>query len=155
MDLLKVAIDNLLERNLAPVTKPKLQLQKTFLREWRRARNISQEAAARELNITRSLLSQLENAKSPYTQRLIERAAALYGCSPAEILAGPTATVNVEMLYRTIVVIEQSRPEIDLHEKARTVATLYHFMTADHQLLFNPEIAEQFLRRALDEQQPS
>src|SRR3546814_15460356 len=61
------------EQYVAPVAKPKLNLQKTFLRYRRRHAKLSQESAADQLNVSRGLLSQLENAKTPYTQRSEER----------------------------------------------------------------------------------
>lgn len=91
---------------MAPIAKPKVQLQKTFLREWRRSNNFSQADAARELRISRPLLSQIENAKSPYTQRLIESAAQLYKCTPAEILGGP-GVVNFEILRQSIKAVDE------------------------------------------------
>lgn len=71
---------------MAPVKKPKKQLQKTFLREWREFRNLSQEAAASRLNISRTLLSKIERAKSPYTQSFMENAADAYGCEVADLI---------------------------------------------------------------------
>jgi transcriptional regulator with XRE-family HTH domain len=71
---------------MAPVKKTKQQLQQTFLREWREYKNLSQEAAASRLNVSRTLLSKIENAKSPYTQRFLENAAAAYGCEVADLI---------------------------------------------------------------------
>lgn len=72
---------------MAPVTKPKRPLRQTFLREWREHAGLDQEEAATELDISRTLLSKIENARSPYSQRILERAAEVYGCTPAELLA--------------------------------------------------------------------
>ena len=115
---------------MAPIAKPKMQLQKTFLREWRRRSNLSQDAAARELNISRPLLSQIENAKSPYTQRLVENAAVLYGCTPAEILAGP-GVLNFDLLKTSIESVDEIciRQRVDATistaEKATMVVNFY------------------------------
>lgn len=76
---------------MAPVKKPKQQLQRTFLKEWREFNNLSQEAAASRLNISRALLSKIENAKSPYSQAFMENAAVAYGCEvPDLIIRNPT-----------------------------------------------------------------
>ena len=69
---------------------------------------LSQEEAAKELQVSRGLLSQIENAKSPYTQRLLERAAEVYGCSPTELLSGPKHLVNADLLRRIIVEVENA-----------------------------------------------
>ena len=61
---------------MAPVKKPKRALNRTFLKEWREHRQLTQEQAADRLNISRALLSKIENAKSPYSQGFIEAAAA-------------------------------------------------------------------------------
>ncbi|MBW3095666.1 helix-turn-helix domain-containing protein [Pseudohoeflea coraliihabitans] len=71
---------------MPPVRKPKRQLRRTFLREWREHLNITQEQAAESLNISRSLLSKIENAQSPYSQGLIEAASDYYGVSVASLL---------------------------------------------------------------------
>lgn len=62
-------------------------LQRTFLRDWREHRELTQEQAAEKLNISRALLSKIENAKSPYTQGLLEQAAEVYQCSVADLVA--------------------------------------------------------------------
>lgn len=72
--------------DMAPIKKPKQQLQRTFLKEWREYHNLSQEAAASRLNISRTLLSKIENAKSPYTQQFMENAAVAYGCEVPDLI---------------------------------------------------------------------
>lgn len=81
---------------MAPIKKPKQQLQRTFLKEWREFHNLSQEAAASRLNISRTLLSKIENAKSPYSQQLLENAAVAYGCEvPDLIIRNPNSKDSV------------------------------------------------------------
>lgn len=72
--------------NMAPVKKKPHRLGKTHLREWRTYRNLSQEAAASRLEVSRTLLSKVENAKSPYTQQLLEKAALAYGVEVVDLL---------------------------------------------------------------------
>ena len=95
------------EHQVAPVSKPKVNLQKTFLRYWRRNASLSQEDAAARLRISRGLLSQLENAKTPYSQRLLEQAAIVYRCTPAELIAGPNC-INLDVLEKSIEMVEHS-----------------------------------------------
>lgn len=71
---------------MAPVKKPKPELQRTYLKEWREARKMTQEAAAAQLDVSRALLSKIENAKSPYSQPLLEKAAKAYRCETVELL---------------------------------------------------------------------
>ena len=71
---------------MAPVTKPRRKLSRTFLREWREYRGLTQEQAVERLNISRALLSKIENAKSPYTQGFMEAAAEAYGCEVADLI---------------------------------------------------------------------
>lgn len=71
---------------MAPVAKPKRKLGRTHLREWREYKGLTQEQAAERLNISRTLLSKIENAKSPYTQGFMEAAAEAYGCEVADLI---------------------------------------------------------------------
>lgn len=71
---------------MAPVPKPKRQLGRTFLRQWREYRMLTQEQAAERLNVSRTLLSKIENAKSPYTQGFMEAAAEAYRCEVADLI---------------------------------------------------------------------
>jgi transcriptional regulator with XRE-family HTH domain len=71
---------------MAPVAKPKRKLSRTFLKEWREYHRLTQEQAAERLNISRTLLSKIENAKSPYTQGFMEAAAEAYNCEVADLI---------------------------------------------------------------------
>ena len=71
---------------MAPVAKPRRVLTRTFLKEWRESRQLTQEQAAERLNISRTLLSKIENAKSPYTQGFMQAAAEAYRCDVADLI---------------------------------------------------------------------
>lgn len=71
---------------MAPVSKPKADLGEHFLREWRDHREIGQQQAADAINVSRTLLSKIENSQSPYLQPQIEGLANLYRCKPADLL---------------------------------------------------------------------
>ncbi|NEI71046.1 helix-turn-helix domain-containing protein [Rhizobium lusitanum] len=143
-----------MEKKVAPIAKPKHQLQKTYLREWRRLRGISQEKAAVELNVSRPLLSQIENAKSPYTQRLLERASEVYGCTPTELLCGPKHSFDFDLLFRVVVSIEESAAKLELssrvspQHKAKAIIELYKFGSTNDSRPPTPEQAIEFLSRA-------
>ncbi|MBN9065744.1 MAG: helix-turn-helix transcriptional regulator [Rhizobiales bacterium] len=72
---------------MAPVKKKLGPLGRTFLKEWRDHAGLDQETAAARLNISRTLLSKIEGAKSPYTQRHLEAASEIYGRKPCELIA--------------------------------------------------------------------
>lgn len=71
---------------MARVAKPKATLGRTYFREWRESCNLSQEAAADRLQISRTMLSKIETGKQQYNQTLLELAAKAYGTDPASIL---------------------------------------------------------------------
>jgi transcriptional regulator with XRE-family HTH domain len=72
--------------NMAPIQKTLNELGPHYFRQWREHRGLSQEQAAAELDVSRELISKIENRKSPYTQRMLEAAAAIYQCTPADLL---------------------------------------------------------------------
>lgn len=73
--------------NMAPVKKELRPLGPTFLKEWREHADLDQETAAARLNVSRTLLSKIEGQKSPYSQRIIELAAEIYGArTPADLI---------------------------------------------------------------------
>lgn len=79
---------------MAPVPKPRRSLSRTHLREWREYRGLTQKQAAERLNVSRTLLSKIENAKSPYTQGFMEAAADAYRCDVADlIMRDPTSPI--------------------------------------------------------------
>ncbi len=66
--------------------KPKPILRRTFLRQWREYRNLTQDQAVERLGIDRSQLSRIENGQSPYNQAFLEAAAMAYRCEPSDLL---------------------------------------------------------------------
>lgn len=68
------------------MTPKKQPLRRTFLRQWRDYRNLTQEAAAARIGVDRSLMSKIESGRSPYTQNFLEAAAIAYLCEPADLL---------------------------------------------------------------------
>lgn len=71
---------------MAPVKKPKPILGKHFLQEWREYKEVGQQEAASAINLSRTMLSKIENAEHPYQQQYVEGLARLYRCSPAELI---------------------------------------------------------------------
>lgn len=71
---------------MPPRARPKPQRRRTFLREWREYRHLTQEQAAERLDIEQPTLSRIERGISPYSQDFLERAAFAYMCEPADLL---------------------------------------------------------------------
>jgi len=62
------------------------QRRRTFIREWRKYREISQEDLAHAANMSAGNLSVLENGKINYTQETLERLADALDCEPGDLL---------------------------------------------------------------------
>lgn len=60
--------------------------RRTFIRQWRKHKRLTLEQVAEELNVTFSLISQLERGETNYTQPMLEALATLFGCEPADLL---------------------------------------------------------------------
>src|SRR5690606_28130092 len=60
--------------------------RRTFLREWREFRDLTQEQAAERIDITQGQLSRIERGQAPYSQGLLEAAAEAYQCEPWDLL---------------------------------------------------------------------
>lgn len=71
---------------MPPRSRPKTKRRRTFLREWREYRNLTQEQAADRLDIEQPTLSRVERGITPYSQDFLERAAFAYMCDPADLL---------------------------------------------------------------------
>lgn len=65
--------------------KPR-QLRRTYLREWRKYRHLTQEQAAERIGIDYSTLGRIERGLVPYSQGLLEAAALAYNCEPWDLL---------------------------------------------------------------------
>ena len=72
---------------MAPVKKTHAPLQATFLAAWREHRKMNQDEAAAKIDVSRTLLSKMEQGKSPYSQRTLEGLARIYECEPADLLS--------------------------------------------------------------------
>ena len=66
--------------------RQKHQRNRTFLREWRLHRHLTQERAAERLGIDQSTLSRIERGQHPYDQDFLETAAEAYRCEPADLI---------------------------------------------------------------------
>lgn len=71
---------------MPPVRKPKPRFRRTFLKEWREYRELTQEQAAERVGMDRSNLSRVERGEVPYSQALLEAASEAYRCEPWDLL---------------------------------------------------------------------
>ncbi len=78
-------------------TRFKLPRQRTYLREWRKAKGWTQDVLAEELGISGSQLSRIERAEQAYNQDLLEHAANLLGCSTADLIMRPPGSEGGEL----------------------------------------------------------
>ena len=60
--------------------------RKTFVRQWREARNLTLERLAERVGVTHATLSRLERGESPYSQQLMEKLAEALGTDVASLL---------------------------------------------------------------------
>jgi transcriptional regulator with XRE-family HTH domain len=71
------------------VKKELASLGRTYIAEWRESRDMTQEELAEGINMSRSTLSKIETADSPYTQRTLEAIASVLKCKPYDLLREP------------------------------------------------------------------
>ena len=74
---------------------------RTFLREWRKVRHLTQIQAAERVGIRQSTLSKIERGQLPYDQDFLERAALAYGAHEAADLLtiDPTLPRETDILH--------------------------------------------------------
>lgn len=58
----------------------------TFLRNWRKFRELTLQRAADRLDIDYTTLGRIERGEVPYNQDLLERLAMAYGCEVTDLL---------------------------------------------------------------------
>ncbi len=72
---------------MARQKKPTHHREKTYLKEWRKFRGLSQEAMAERVEIDRTTYNRIERGVLPYNQDTLERMAHAIGCDAADLLA--------------------------------------------------------------------
>lgn len=64
---------------------------------------MNQDEVAARIGVSRTLLSKIETAKSPYSQRTLEALAGVYGCDPADLLSiHPVEKISGEQEITTL-----------------------------------------------------
>lgn len=64
----------------------KQRKRRTFLREWRKHRGLTQERLAERAGVSQGMISQLETGESDYTGELLEKLADALQCEPADLI---------------------------------------------------------------------
>ncbi|KQZ00871.1 hypothetical protein ASD45_08390 [Pseudolabrys sp. Root1462] len=71
--------------------KPSARRRKTFIREWREFRDLTQDRLAERLEMSKAQLSRIETGLQPYSQDFLEACADALGTDPASlIMRNPT-----------------------------------------------------------------
>lgn len=65
------------------------ELQKWYLREWRKHRGMTQEQLAEAIDSTKQTVSRMESGTRTYNQPFLEACADALKCRPADLLNGP------------------------------------------------------------------
>lgn len=60
--------------------------QRHFIKEWRKARGLTQEQLAERIGVTKSYVSKIEANKRRYDQPFLEAAAEVLRASPADLI---------------------------------------------------------------------
>lgn len=60
--------------------------QRTFIKEWRKFRRLSQEQLAERMDMSQEMISRLERGTVNYTQPVLEAAAEALNCQPADLI---------------------------------------------------------------------
>jgi transcriptional regulator with XRE-family HTH domain len=81
-----------------------------YLREWRKARGLTQEALADMIGVDRTVISKVETEKLPYSQTFLERVALVLGCHPADVLTGPPDEAEtLTSLWRSLATADRKK----------------------------------------------
>ncbi len=72
---------------MASVKKEKHDRLPTFLRQWRKFKDLTQEEAAERVGVTQATLTRIERGVIPYNHDFLERLALAYGCDPEDLLS--------------------------------------------------------------------
>jgi transcriptional regulator with XRE-family HTH domain len=108
-DAINSSVDGLYSRAMKARSAPKPQRRRTFLREWREHRELTQEQAAERLDLTQGQLSRIENGQSPYNQDFLEAAAYAYQCDVADLLM--RNPLNADAMWSIVDQLRKATPE--------------------------------------------
>lgn len=88
---------------MAPVKRPARTRRKTYLREWREYRRLSQTKVGSMIGWDHSSIQRLESGQTPYNQDHLEILAQVYMCEPTDLISrDPNAPGEANELARQI-----------------------------------------------------
>lgn len=77
--------------------------RKTYVKEWRKHRRLTQEQLAERIEVTAGAISQLEKGKMAYTQPMLEALADALGCQPVDLMIrNPLEPDNPWTIWETL-----------------------------------------------------
>lgn len=96
------------------VTSRLASLRRTFIREWRLFRKLSQDRLVERVRdrlegFSKSTLSRLENGKQPYTQPILEALSWALGCEPEDLLI--RNPMDVDAIWSILDNLKKASPE--------------------------------------------
>jgi transcriptional regulator with XRE-family HTH domain len=107
-------------RIIAAMANPRPTYRRTFIREWRLHRGLTQEQLAERMGISVPQLSLIENGKRPYTQATLEAAAYALNTDTASLMMrDPTREGSMWSILDNL----KKVPEADLAHLADIVKT--------------------------------
>ena len=72
----------------------KKKFRSTFIRDWRKHRQLTLERVAERIGMTTSNLSKIERGEQPYTQPILEALADALTASPSDLIMRPPHAKN-------------------------------------------------------------
>lgn len=84
--------------------------RKTYFKEWRLSRGLTQDVLAERLDTTKSAVSKMENGVSRYNQLSLEAWASALSCDPADLISRPPPA-NAATEPSISELIERASPE--------------------------------------------
>lgn len=76
-----------METSLLMAKSSRPAFRRTFIKQWREYRNLSQAALAELMGVSDGYVNQIENASRRYNQEMLEAAAEALGVTPAVLLS--------------------------------------------------------------------
>jgi transcriptional regulator with XRE-family HTH domain len=82
---------------------PKPERRRHFIKQWRKAKNLTQEELAERIGVTPGAISQLELGRVNYTQNMLEAIAEEFGIRPGDLLnVDPTREGAMWSIWETL-----------------------------------------------------
>lgn len=81
-----------------------------YIKEWRKARGLTQEQLAERIGLDRTYYSKIESGKRRYDQPFLEAAATVLQCSPADlIMRDPSDPDGIWSVWDTLKPVEKAQ----------------------------------------------